>query len=258
MTSTISFLSADKPTPESLSEFKIQYTRPLTSVGSGIVQSPTARLTSWRRSSALVSLRNDAAQLPRTCLRLLPALLAASHSCPTRAHPLPDSILKRKAFPGLLVRLGTAARLEKSHDLCRKMGQGKVRHSLLEPITLLTSLWFRPSPHFLPYVNSPLSHQSIPLAQSNYFLPRYLYHDHYHLRLYFPLPPQDTHLSVIRNQLAEYTQLPPASFKLIHAGAIMKDDNAPSTSPRFTYFLFFSSPILPFLFSSPITSHTRK
>ncbi|KAJ3480106.1 hypothetical protein NLI96_g8589 [Meripilus lineatus] len=107
------------------------------------------------------------------------------------------------------------------------MGQGKVRHSLLEPITLLTSLWFRPSPHFLPYVNSPLSHQSIPLAQSNYFLPRYLYHDHYHLRLYFPLPPQDTHLSVIRNQLAEYTQLPPASFKLIHAGAIMKDDNAP-------------------------------
>ncbi|PCH43812.1 hypothetical protein WOLCODRAFT_138605 [Wolfiporia cocos MD-104 SS10] len=46
-------------------------------------------------------------------------------------------------------------------------------------------------------------------------------------RLHFPLPPPDTKLAEIRRQLAEYTQLPPQSFKLIHAGAVMKDDNAP-------------------------------
>ncbi|KAJ3559667.1 hypothetical protein NM688_g192 [Phlebia brevispora] len=46
-------------------------------------------------------------------------------------------------------------------------------------------------------------------------------------RLHFPLPPPDTKLAVIRQQLAEYTQLPANSFKLVHAGAVMKDDNAP-------------------------------
>ncbi|GBE81424.1 hypothetical protein SCP_0311530 [Sparassis crispa] len=46
-------------------------------------------------------------------------------------------------------------------------------------------------------------------------------------RLHFSLPPPDTKLSAIRAELAEYTQLPPDSFKLIHAGAVMKDDNAP-------------------------------
>lgn len=46
-------------------------------------------------------------------------------------------------------------------------------------------------------------------------------------RLHFPLPPPDTKLAAIRHQLAEYTQLPAQSFKLIHAGAVMKDDNAP-------------------------------
>ncbi|CCM00055.1 uncharacterized protein FIBRA_02082 [Fibroporia radiculosa] len=46
-------------------------------------------------------------------------------------------------------------------------------------------------------------------------------------RLHFTLPPPDTKLAAIRHQLAEYTQLPPQSFKLIHAGAVMKDDNAP-------------------------------
>lgn len=47
-------------------------------------------------------------------------------------------------------------------------------------------------------------------------------------RLSFPLPSPDTKLGVIRQQLADYTQLPPRSFKLVHAGAVMKDDNAPS------------------------------
>ncbi|PSR88588.1 hypothetical protein PHLCEN_2v5115 [Hermanssonia centrifuga] len=45
-------------------------------------------------------------------------------------------------------------------------------------------------------------------------------------RLYFPLPSPDSKLSVIRQQVADYTQLPPNSFKLVHAGAVMKDDNA--------------------------------
>ena len=50
-------------------------------------------------------------------------------------------------------------------------------------------------------------------------------------RLYFPLPAPDTKLAVIRKQVADYTQLPEHSFKLIHAGAVMKDDNAPSKYP---------------------------
>ncbi|KAI0949330.1 hypothetical protein AcW1_008974 [Taiwanofungus camphoratus] len=46
-------------------------------------------------------------------------------------------------------------------------------------------------------------------------------------RLHFPLPPPDTKLATLRHDLAAYTQLPAQSFKLIHAGAVMKDDNAP-------------------------------
>lgn len=46
-------------------------------------------------------------------------------------------------------------------------------------------------------------------------------------RLHFPLPALDTKLGALRNTLAEYTHLPSSSFKLIHAGAVMKDDNAP-------------------------------
>lgn len=44
--------------------------------------------------------------------------------------------------------------------------------------------------------------------------------------LHFPLPPPDTTLGKLRADIAEYTQLPPESFKLIHAGAVMKDDQA--------------------------------
>lgn len=47
-------------------------------------------------------------------------------------------------------------------------------------------------------------------------------------RLQFPLPPPETKLAVIRKQIADHIHLPDSSFKLIHAGAVMKDDGAPS------------------------------
>ncbi|KAI8994032.1 hypothetical protein BD414DRAFT_411696 [Trametes punicea] len=46
-------------------------------------------------------------------------------------------------------------------------------------------------------------------------------------RLHFTLPSPSTKLGELRHEIAEYTHLPEHSFKLIHAGAIMKDDNAP-------------------------------
>ncbi|EIM82742.1 uncharacterized protein STEHIDRAFT_170950 [Stereum hirsutum FP-91666 SS1] len=46
-------------------------------------------------------------------------------------------------------------------------------------------------------------------------------------RLSFPFPSPDTKLGALRASLADHTHLPPASFKLIHSGAVMKDDNAP-------------------------------
>ncbi|KAL5528585.1 hypothetical protein ACEPAF_7721 [Sanghuangporus sanghuang] len=46
-------------------------------------------------------------------------------------------------------------------------------------------------------------------------------------KLRVPLPAPDTNLGTLRAVLAEQTGLPPSSFKLIHAGAVMKDDNAP-------------------------------
>ncbi|KAF7983333.1 hypothetical protein HWV62_23036 [Athelia sp. TMB] len=45
--------------------------------------------------------------------------------------------------------------------------------------------------------------------------------------LHIPLPPPETKLGEVRKALADYTHLPIGSFKLIHAGAVMKDDNAP-------------------------------
>ncbi|OCH90267.1 hypothetical protein OBBRIDRAFT_731158 [Obba rivulosa] len=53
-------------------------------------------------------------------------------------------------------------------------------------------------------------------------------------RLHFPLPPPNAKLGVLRKQIADYTQLPPQSFKLIHAGAVMKDDNAPISAYNLT------------------------
>ncbi|KAJ7446218.1 hypothetical protein B0H11DRAFT_2085611 [Mycena galericulata] len=46
-------------------------------------------------------------------------------------------------------------------------------------------------------------------------------------RFSFDLPPPTTPLGQIRSSIAEYTHLPPDGFKLIHKGAVMKDDNAP-------------------------------
>jgi len=46
-------------------------------------------------------------------------------------------------------------------------------------------------------------------------------------RLHFPLPEPSTKLSYIRKQISDYTQLPENSFKLVHGGAVMKDDTAP-------------------------------
>ncbi|KAF8236533.1 hypothetical protein L208DRAFT_1251830, partial [Tricholoma matsutake] len=43
----------------------------------------------------------------------------------------------------------------------------------------------------------------------------------------FELPPPYTPLADIRKSLADYTHLPEYAFKLIHAGAVMKDDSAP-------------------------------
>ncbi|TFK44356.1 hypothetical protein BDQ12DRAFT_640922 [Crucibulum laeve] len=46
-------------------------------------------------------------------------------------------------------------------------------------------------------------------------------------RITFDLPPPDTKLAAVRASLADYTHLPRDAFKLIHAGALMRDDNAP-------------------------------
>ncbi|EMD37757.1 hypothetical protein CERSUDRAFT_83529 [Gelatoporia subvermispora B] len=53
-------------------------------------------------------------------------------------------------------------------------------------------------------------------------------------RLHFALPPPDAKLAVLRKQIADYTQLPPDAFKLVHAGAVMKDDNAPISAYNIT------------------------
>ncbi|KAJ7924970.1 hypothetical protein B0H13DRAFT_2315034 [Mycena leptocephala] len=47
-------------------------------------------------------------------------------------------------------------------------------------------------------------------------------------RFSFDLPAPNTPLSAIRSSVAEFTHLPRDAFKLIHKGAVMKDDNAPS------------------------------
>ncbi|KAJ7497449.1 BAG domain-containing protein [Mycena latifolia] len=46
-------------------------------------------------------------------------------------------------------------------------------------------------------------------------------------RFTFDLPPPTTPLSAIRASVAQHTHLPLDGFKLIHKGAVMKDDNAP-------------------------------
>ena len=48
--------------------------------------------------------------------------------------------------------------------------------------------------------------------------------------LQIPLPPLDTKLAAFRQTLSEHTHLAPDAFKLIYAGAVMKDDDAPCES----------------------------
>lgn len=47
-------------------------------------------------------------------------------------------------------------------------------------------------------------------------------------RFEFELPHDNTPLAAIRNSIAAYTHLPYDAFSIIHDGAVMKDDNAPS------------------------------
>ncbi|KAF8482655.1 hypothetical protein DFH94DRAFT_626919 [Russula ochroleuca] len=65
-------------------------------------------------------------------------------------------------------------------------------------------------------------------------------------RLQIPLPPLDTKLSALRQTLSEHTHLAPDAFKLIYAGAIMKDDDAPLSAykirPGGTLLLLDSTP----------------
>ncbi|KAF9010559.1 hypothetical protein BDQ17DRAFT_1299070 [Cyathus striatus] len=51
-------------------------------------------------------------------------------------------------------------------------------------------------------------------------------------RISFALPPPDTPLAALRDYLAQCTHLPRDDFKLIHAGAVMKDDLAPISAYR--------------------------
>ncbi|CAE6468741.1 unnamed protein product [Rhizoctonia solani] len=44
------------------------------------------------------------------------------------------------------------------------------------------------------------------------------------------VPPDHYPLSSLRETLSQHTGLPPNSFKLVHSGAVMKDDNAPITA----------------------------
>ncbi|KAF8608985.1 hypothetical protein BDV93DRAFT_214413 [Ceratobasidium sp. AG-I] len=44
------------------------------------------------------------------------------------------------------------------------------------------------------------------------------------------VPPDHYPLSSLRETLSQHTGLPPNSFKLVHSGAVMKDENAPITA----------------------------
>jgi hypothetical protein len=59
------------------------------------------------------------------------------------------------------------------------------------------------------------------------------------------LPPPGTKLAVIRKQIADHTHLPHSSFKLVHAGAVMKDDSAPSLWRRNPFSDVFTHIIAP-------------
>ncbi|KAI9511185.1 hypothetical protein F5148DRAFT_975639 [Russula earlei] len=78
-------------------------------------------------------------------------------------------------------------------------------------------------------------------------------------RLQVTLPPLDTKLSALRQTLSELTHLPPNGFKLIYAGAIMKDDDAALSAykirPGGTLLLLDSTPAAS---PSPVEAATPK
>lgn len=53
-------------------------------------------------------------------------------------------------------------------------------------------------------------------------------------RLSFAIPDPTTPVSAIRQSLADYTGLPYDGFKLIHKGAVIRDDNAPIAAYNIT------------------------
>ncbi|KAJ7076342.1 BAG domain-containing protein [Mycena belliarum] len=72
-------------------------------------------------------------------------------------------------------------------------------------------------------------------------------------RFTFELPAPTTPLGAIRQAVAQYTHLPLHAFKLIHKGAVMKDDNAPISA----YHLRPSSTIA-VVESGPPPAHAQK
>ncbi|KAF7782290.1 hypothetical protein Agabi119p4_1666 [Agaricus bisporus var. burnettii] len=53
-------------------------------------------------------------------------------------------------------------------------------------------------------------------------------------RFTVPFPGPAAPLAALRHHAAELSHLPPAAFKLIHAGAVMKDDAAPLSAYKLT------------------------
>ncbi|KAG5648565.1 hypothetical protein DXG03_003176 [Asterophora parasitica] len=76
------------------------------------------------------------------------------------------------------------------------------------------------------------------------------------------LPPPDTPLAAVRKSLAEYTHLPHNAFKLIHAGAVMKDDAAPVSAynlrPNSTIALIGATDPRATLTHAPPQSHSER
>jgi hypothetical protein len=72
--------------------------------------------------------------------------------------------------------------------------------------------------------------------------------------LQIPLPPLDTKLAAFRQTLSEHTHLAPDAFKLIYAGAVMKDDDVPCESPLPTSGLPLRSPLDSVMFLHPSIS----
>lgn len=113
---------------------------------------------------------------------------------------------------------------------------------------LLTVKWGRERfVHFIPLSPPDTPCPSVLLRRTPPIL--HLRHPDPHTHsLQIPLPPLDTKLAALRQTLSEHTHLAPNAFKLIYAGAVMKDDDVPRESPLlllvFRRFHHVSSPLL--------------